>query len=68
MKTRSQGEGEEPPPGHGRDRMASMRGIRGGNFRLEMKLLEEDGGKILDPQKIRFRGSHGTGFKKIALL
>ena len=47
--------------------MANMRGIRGGNFRLEMKLLEEDGGKILDPQKIRFRGSHGTGFKKIAL-
>ena len=45
-----------------------MRGIRGGNFRLEMKLLEEDGGKILDPRKIRFRGSHGTGFKKIALL
>jgi len=48
--------------------MANMRGIRGGNFRLEMKLLEEDGGKILDPWKIRFRGSHGTGFKKIALL
>ena len=41
---------------------------RGGNFRLEMKLLEEDGGKILDPRKIRFRGSHGIGFKKIALL
>ena len=36
--------------------MANMRGIRGGNFRLEMKLLEEDGGKILDPWKIRFRG------------
>ena len=68
MKTRSQGEGEEPPPGHVRDRMANTRGIRGGNFRLEMKLLEEDGGKILDPRKIRFRGSHGTGFKKIALL
>ena len=48
--------------------MANMRGIRGGNFRLEMKLLEEDRGKILDPQKIRFRGTHGTGFKKIALL
>ena len=62
------GKGEEPPPGHVRDRMANMRGIRGGNFRLEMKLLEEDGGKILDPRKIRFRGSHGTGFKKIALL
>jgi len=45
-----------------------MRGIRGGNFRLEMKLLEEDGGKILDPQKIRFRRSDGTSFKKIALL
>ena len=28
---------------------------RGGNFRLEMKLLEEDGGKILDSRKIRFR-------------
>ena len=41
---------------------------RGGNFRLEIKLLEEDGGKILDPRKIRFRGSHGIGFKKIALL
>ena len=45
-----------------------MRGIRSGNVRLEMKLLEEDGGKILDPRKIRFRGSYGTGFKKIALL
>ena len=53
---------------HVRDQMANMRGIRGGNFRHEMKLLEEDGGKILDPRKIRFRGSHGTGFKKIALL
>ena len=48
--------------------MANMRGIRGGNFRLEMKLLEEDGGKILDPRKVRFSGSHGTGFKTIALL
>ena len=48
--------------------MANMRGIRGGNFRLEMKLLEEDGGKILDPWKVRFKGSHGTGFKKITLL
>ena len=45
-----------------------MHGIRGGNFRLEMKLLEEDGGKILDAQKIRFRRSDGTSFKKIALL
>ena len=45
-----------------------MRGIKGGNFRLEMKLWEEDGGEILDPRKIRFRGSHGTGFKKVALL
>ena len=57
-------EGEEPSPGHVRDRMANMRG----NFRLETKLLEEDGGKILDPRKIRFRGAHGIGFKKIALL
>ena len=48
--------------------MANMRGIRGGNFRLEMKLLEEDGGKILDPWKIKFRGSHSFGFKKIAPL
>ena len=44
--------------------MANMRG----NFRLETKLLEEDGGKILDPRKIRFRESHSIGFKKIALL
>ena len=48
--------------------MANMRGIRGGNFRLEMKLLEEDGGKILDPRKIRFRESHSIDFKNIALL
>ena len=68
MKARSQGRRRRTAPGHVRDRMANMRGIRGGNFRLEMKLLEEDGGKILDPRKIRFRGSHGTGFKKIAVL
>ena len=49
--------------------MLLQKGIRGGKFRLEMKLLEEKyGGKILDPRKIRFRGSHGIGFKKIALL
>ena len=53
---------------HGMANMLLRKGIRGGNFRLEMKLLEEDGGKILDPRKIRFRGSHGIGFKKIALL
>ena len=49
--------------------MLLQKRIRGGKFRLEMKLLEEKyGGKILDPRKIRFRGSHGIGFKKIALL
>ena len=48
--------------------MANMNGIWGGNVRMETKLLEEDGGKILDPRKIRFRGAHGIGFKKIALF
>ena len=49
--------------------MLPRKGIRGANFRLETKFLDEKhGGKTLDPRKIRFRGSHGTGFKKIALL
>ena len=49
--------------------MLPRKGIRGANFRLETKFLDEKhGGKTLDPRKIRFRGSHGTDFKKIALL
>ena len=38
----------EKPGEKEKNRRRAMRGIRGGNFRLEMKLLEEDGGKILD--------------------